>query len=105
MVGFLTKKRFMAKQTKKVTKPKTVKKTAHKESASITFSFDNDMKVKLITNFDKKFIKSMLKVGVIDKKDSEDETIIHYGLVVLAKEVTEQILNEFTSDDTIIKQK
>jgi hypothetical protein len=58
----------------------------------ITFYFDDELKVQIQTHIPKSFVNIMLKNKVISPGEDSDETLLHYAMVVLANEVSEQLV-------------
>jgi len=81
-----------------------VKQEEPKEiQASITFTFDNAMGVKIDSKVSPEFVPVMVKNNVIKGAEAIDKTLVHYALVVLANEASEQFVMSFedNSDDNL----
>lgn len=84
---------------KKATKPKPKvtpkpksKTPKPKATGSITFEFDSKMSAKINTSISPEFKKYLIKHNVIEKGSENDDLLVTYGLLMLAGEVSDQIL-------------
>ncbi len=73
----------------------TVKIDKTKDSmSSITFEFDEDLNVTTHTRINSKIIIPLINSGYLQSVDSEDQALINLVFILMANEVTEQIINK-----------
>lgn len=64
----------------------------------ITFTFDENSVVNVTSEMHEEFNKTLVNIGAIKSSDANDETILHYAMVVLANEATNQIIDEISGN-------
>lgn len=80
---FKTKEKSSIKQTDK-----------SDELSSITFKIDNDLNVTTHTKISTDIIPTLIDNDYLKSTDSEDQALIQLVFILLANEVTEQIIEE-----------
>lgn len=62
------------------------------KKAYITFEFDNEMHVSISTGIPAEFIPTLISKNVIQSDEYNNEVIIHYAMLALAFDVSDQML-------------
>jgi ABC-type uncharacterized transport system involved in gliding motility auxiliary subunit len=78
-------------------KNKSSIKTDESSLSSITFKFDNDLNVTTHTRINSEIIMTLIDNDYLKSVDSEDKAVINLIFILMANEVTEQII-EKTND-------
>ena len=68
--------------------------------SSILFEFDEDLKVQVRSSINDEILPELIKQEYFTDKQSEDENVVQYCFVLLANEVTEQIIMGVNDDET-----
>ena len=83
---------------KKVVKKKSkslVKRTS-KENSTITFEIDKDLAVTIHSRINSTIVTSLIDKGYIKASDVDNEAAIQVAFVLLANEISDQLLNDLT---------
>lgn len=62
------------------------------EDSTLTFTIDKDLKVVMDSKINPEIVPELVKQGFINQVEAESEEILQLSFVVLANEVTEQII-------------
>lgn len=89
----------MAKRKKKKVvkkKSRATVKTTNKENSTITFEIDKDLMVTIHSKINKNIVTSLIDKGYVKAVDAENEALIQVAFVLLANEISDQLLNDLT---------
>src|SRR4030066_706829 len=89
----------MAKRKKKKVvkkKSRATVKTTNKENSTITFEIDKDLMVTIHSKINKNIVTSLIDKGYVKAVDAENEALIQVAFVLLANEISDQLLNYLT---------
>jgi hypothetical protein len=92
------KKFFQKKEIQEVPKQSTIKKVKD-ENSTITFEIDEDLKVIVHTRINPKIALTLIDREYLTPKDADDQGAVQLAFVLIANEVTEQIIENTTINE------
>lgn len=88
----------MAKKVIKKPKTKATVKLSKATNSSITFEIDDKLNVVTHARINKKIVDTLINHGYLPAKSAEDETAIQLAFVLIANDVTNQIIDQVNDD-------
>lgn len=73
----------------------TQTKDKNAEDSSVTFYIDKDLVVRMETSVNKSVVDKLVAEGYVSERDISNEEVIHLAFLVMANEVTENIIGQY----------
>lgn len=90
MFSFFKKKKQEKEEPKKTRNRSSTRKT--KENSSISFEIDSELKVTVHCRINPSTVDLLIEKGYLDKSQKEDTAAIKLALILMANEVSDQII-------------